>query len=333
MGRGVAGVVNEAPGGVLLDPPDWPWQAISAVLAAPYAPRTHIELRYRASEAVCRYIVSGEARREESFVGGTFRQLDVQARRAVVRLREPTARAMRQVTEPFLGPLRAVQEGGYRQRDSKSLEGSSTYVNRNLVLSLVELRPDGLPRRVRQPNGEIKWQSLSRSTSTEPPTALVPTEDWTVEEYRRLEASEFFGDKAPAIAGLPVYEMFEYQSPLMPTPYRTAIWKHGPDEIKLVTGEGHGTGPTGAIREARSVRTRTPDRFTYVYASSAELLESAVDALDGVAGFDARIVRQSKMGERPLASEWILTDSGPVQDIIHDEPPANRRERTAGDDE
>lgn len=327
MGSGMADVVNDVLGSDLLDPRDWPWQTISAELVATREPGVRVELKYRASEAVCRYIEAGELRREESFVGGSFRQLDMLARRAVVRVREPAARAMRQVTEPFLGPLRAVREGDYRRRPEQSPEGSATYVNRNLVLSLIELRPDGLPRRVRQPGGELRWRSLARATATEPPTAAVPTEGWTVEEYRRLEASEFLGDASLTIAGLPVYEVFEYQSPSMPAPYHTAIWKDGPHEIKLVTGTAPGAGPRGAIREARSVRTRRPDGFAYVYVSSPDLLEGAIDALDGVAGFDGRVARQDPPTEHPL------TRSGPVRNAKLEEPPPNRRERSAGDEE
>ncbi len=277
--------MNDFPGAEILDVPDWTWQAVSGELVARGQPPVRVELTYGASEAVCRYSEAGEVSREESFVGGTLRVLDFRARRAVIRAGEPTERAMRQVTEPFLGPARAVREGRYAPR--RSLDGRITFRNSHLVLSVIELRPDGLPLRVRLPEAQIAWRSITRTRAAAPPSATAPPEDWAVERYSRLDGSAFLGDDALAVAELDVYEVFEYQSPSMPAPYRTAIWKDGPREVKLVTGTVPGAGPRGVIRDARAVRTRTPDGFAYLHVSSPDLLDAAIEALDGVAGFDA----------------------------------------------
>lgn len=210
-------------------------------------------------------------------MAGTLRVVDFESRHAIVRVNEPSERALRRVTEPFLGPLRVLHEDRYRP-DARRRGPGVRYVNRAAPVSLIVLSSDGLPQRVRYGGEEVQWRHTERTQDEAAPAFVEDIPDgWSREEYERLDLTRGSSLERASLLDLPHQETFTYRSSTFAGGYESTIWKVGADEVKVVQD----------LTEHRAVSTESgpaghvPRSITgaRVYASSPERLAAVTPIL------------------------------------------------------
>ena len=104
------------------------------------------------------------------------------------------------------------------------------------------------------------------------------------------------------------------------------IWKKGGEEVKLVTGTEPGAGPVGSIHGPRSIRTRTPDGYANLYATSPVLLAAALGELQELRIFGFQVAGANDPPQKAEHPERHLPEH-------NEDSPEDRQESSGERDE